>query len=145
MRTVLFICTHNSARSQMAEGLINGLYSSILTAKSAGTKPGQVHPLAIEVMAEIGIDISDYRSKGLVEFKDQEFDYVVMVCSNASETCPFFPGGKEQIHHSFEDPADMVGTEEKKLEAFRKSRNEINKWIIDNLVLPKEKGAQNGG
>jgi arsenate reductase len=144
MRTVLFICTHNSARSQMAEGLVNDLYSRVLIAKSAGTKPGQVHPLAIEVMAELGIDISGHRSKRLVEFKDQEFDYVVMVCSNAAETCPFFPGGKEQIHHSFEDPAGAVGTKEEKLKAFRKSRNEINKWIIDNLVLPKEQGIQNG-
>ena len=143
MRTVLFICTHNSARSQMAEGLVNGLYSGVLSAKSAGTKPGQVHPLAIEVMAELGIDISDHRSKGLIDFKGHEFDYVVMVCSNAAETCPFFPGGKEQIHHSFEDPAGIVGTEEEKLKAFRKSRNEINKWIIDNLVLPKE-GVRNG-
>jgi arsenate reductase len=137
MRTVLFICTHNSARSQMAEGLVNGLYSSVLSAKSAGTKPDQVHPLAIEIMAELDIDISEYRSKGLVEFKEQEFDHVVMVCSNAAETCPFFPGGKEQIHHGFEDPSSEVGTDHDRLMAFRKSRNEINKWIIDNLVLPK--------
>ncbi len=138
MRSVLFICTHNSARSQMAEGLVNGLYSHALTAKSAGTKPSQVHPLAIEVMAELDIDISDHRSKGLIEFKGQEFDNVVMVCSDAAETCPFFPGGKEQIHHSFNDPSGIVGTEHDKLIAFRKSRNEINKWIIDNLVLPRE-------
>jgi arsenate reductase len=138
MRTVLFICTHNSARSQIAEGLVNALYSRVLRANSAGTKPGQVHPLAIEVMAELDIDISGHRSKGLVEFKDQEFDYVVMVCSNAAETCPFFPGGKEQIHHGFDDPSEAVGTEQDRLMAFRKSRNEINKWIIDNLVLPKE-------
>jgi arsenate reductase (thioredoxin) len=138
MRTVLFICTHNSARSQMAEGLVNALYSRVLSAKSAGTKPGQVHPLAIEVMAELDIDISGHRSKGLVEFKGQEFDYVVMVCSNAAETCPFFPGGREQIHHGFDDPSEVVGTEQDRLMAFRKSRNEINKWIIDNLVLPKE-------
>ena len=138
MRSVLFICTHNSARSQMSEGLVNGLYSRVLTAKSAGTKPGKVHPLAIEVMAELDIDISDHRSKGLIEFKGQKFDYVVMVCSNAAETCPFFPGGKEQIHHSFIDPSGVAGTEHEKLIAFRKSRNEINKWIIDNLVLPRD-------
>jgi arsenate reductase (thioredoxin) len=138
MRTVLFICTHNSARSQMAEGLVNALYSKVLTAKSAGTKPGQVHPLAIKVMAELDIDISTQRSKGLIEFKEQQFDYVVMVCSNASDICPFFPGGKEQIHHGFDDPSEVVGTEQDRLAAFRKSRNEINKWIIDNLVLPTE-------
>jgi len=122
----------------MAEGLVNGLYSRVLSAKSAGTKPGVVHPLAIEVMAEMDIDISAHRSKGLVEFKGQEFDYVVMVCSNAAETCPFFPGGKQQIHHGFDDPSEVVGTEQDRLMAFRKSRNEINKWIIDNIVLPKE-------
>jgi arsenate reductase (thioredoxin) len=137
MKTVLFICTHNSARSQIAEGLVNSLYSSVLRAKSAGTKPGVVHPLAIKVMAELDIDISAQRSKGLSEFKEQEFDYVVMVCSNAAETCPFFPGGKEQIHHGFDDPSEVDGTEEERLNAFRKSRNEINKWIIDNLVLPR--------
>jgi arsenate reductase len=122
----------------MAEGLVNGLYSEALSAKSAGTKPSQVHPLAIEVMAELDIDISVQRSKGLIEFKGQEFDYVVMVCSNAAETCPFFPGGKEQIHHGFDDPSSVVGPEQDRLTAFRKSRNEINKWIIDNLILPKE-------
>jgi arsenate reductase len=135
MKTVLFICTHNSARSQMAEGLVNALYSKVLMAKSAGTIPSKVHPLAIKAMAEMGIDISKQRSKGLEEFEGQEFDYVVMVCSNAAETCPFFPGGKEQIHHGFDDPAEVNGSEKVRLQAFRRSRDEINKWIIDNLVL----------
>lgn len=135
MKSVLFICTHNSARSQMAEGLVNALYPKVLTAKSAGTAPSGVHPLAIKAMSEMGIDISGQRSKGLDEFEGQEFDYVVMVCSNAAETCPFFPGGRKQIHRGFEDPASAVGTEDAKLQAFRNARNEINKWIIDNLVL----------
>jgi arsenate reductase len=135
MKTVLFICTHNSARSQMAEALVNSLYSAVLTARSAGTKPGMVHPMAIKAMAEMDIDISGNRSKGLKEFDGQAFDFVIMVCSNAAETCPFFPGGKEQIHHGFDDPSEVVGTEEERLLAFRHSRNEINKWIIDNLVL----------
>jgi len=137
MKSVLFICTHNSARSQMAEGLVNSLYSKVLRAKSAGTKPSQVNPLAIRAMAEMDIDISSQRSKSLSEFEGQRFDYVVMVCSDAAETCPFFPGGREQIHHSFDDPASVEGTEEEKLRAFRKSRNEINKWMVDNLVLPR--------
>jgi arsenate reductase len=141
MKTVLFICTHNSARSQMAEGLVNSLYSPVLTASSAGTKPGIVHPMAIRAMAEMDIDISGNRSKGLGEFDGQAFDFVVMVCSNAAETCPFFPGGKEQIHHSFDDPSEVVGTEEEKQLAFRRSRNEINKWIIDNLVLRQSCGS----
>lgn len=121
----------------MAEGLVNSLYSKVLRAKSAGTKPSQVNPLAIRAMAEMDIDISSQRSKSLSEFEGQRFDYVVMVCSDAAETCPFFPGGREQIHHSFDDPASVEGTEEEKLRAFRKSRNEINKWMVDNLVLPR--------
>lgn len=141
MKTALFICTHNSARSQIAEGLANSLYSSVLTAKSAGTKPSMVHPLAMRVMAELDIDISGQRSKSLDMFEGQDFDYVVMVCSNAAETCPFFPGGRVQIHHAFDDPASVDGTEEEKLRAFRKSRNQINKWIIDNLVLSNKKGV----
>lgn len=135
MKTVLFICTHNSARSQMAEGLVNFLYSRVLIASSAGTRPGEVHPMAIRVMEELDIDISRYRSKSIDEFEGQEFDFVLMVCSNAAETCPFFPGGREQIHQGFDDPAEAVGSEEDQLQAFRRSRNEINKWIIDNLVL----------
>lgn len=138
MKTVLFVCTHNSARSQMAEGLVNALHSKVLLAKSAGTKPSAVHPLAIRAMGELGIDISSQVSKGLDVFEGQEFDYVVMVCSNAAESCPFFPGGKEQIHHAFDDPASVGGSEEEMLQAFRKSRDEIDKWIIDNLVLPNE-------
>lgn len=136
MKSVLFLCTHNAIRSQIAEGLVNSLYPSVLNASSAGSKPTLVHQMAIEVMAEMDIDISGHRSKGLKEFEGQEFDYVVMVCSNDADTCPFFPGGKEQIHHSFPDPGEMNGTEEEKLIAFRHLRNEINKWIIDNLVLP---------
>jgi len=138
LKTILFICTHNSARSQMAEGLSNSLYSKVLSAKSAGTKPGIVHPLAIQVMAELDIDISGQKSKSLDLFEGQDFDYVVMVCSNAAETCPFFPGGRVQVHHAFDDPASVDGTEEDKLIAFRKNRNQINKWIIDNLVLSNE-------
>lgn len=120
----------------MAEGLVNGQYARVLKASSAGTRPSRVHPLAIKVLAELGIDISGQRSKGLEEFEGQEFDTVVMVCSNAAETCPFFPGGKEQIHHGFEDPAAVEGTDEEKLAAFRRSRDEIDKWIMDNLVIP---------
>jgi arsenate reductase len=87
-------------------------------------------------MAEMDIDISGNESKGLKQFEGREFDYVVMVCSNDADTCPFFPGGKEQIHHAFYDPGEINGNEEEKLIAFRHARNEINKWIIDNLVLP---------
>ena len=90
------------------------------------------------LMAELDIDISGQKSKSLDLFEGQDFDYVVMVCSNAAETCPFFPGGRVQVHHAFDDPASVDGTEEDKLIAFRKNRNQINKWIIDNLVLSNE-------
>ncbi|HVO78076.1 MAG TPA: arsenate reductase ArsC [Methanomassiliicoccales archaeon] len=135
VRTVLFICTHNSARSQMAEGLVNALYSKVLRASSAGTRPTEVHPMTVKAMAELGIDISGQRSKALSGFEGETFDYVVMVCSDAAETCPFFPGGKEQIHQAFDDPVAVEGTEAERMAAFRETRNEINKWIIENLVL----------
>jgi len=134
MKTILFICTHNSARSQMAEGLANSLFPGVLEAKSAGTKPSLVHPLAIKVMSELNIDVSNYRSKSLHEFDGQEFDYVLMVCSNAAETCPFFPGGKNHIHRGFDDPAEVEGTDKEKLDAFRKSRNEIRAWLEQTFI-----------
>jgi len=128
---VLFICTHNSARSQMAEGLANYYLRDKLTAYSAGTEATFVKPHAIKAMAEIGIDISHHRSKTVYEFENDHFDYVVTVCDNAKETCPFFPNGKKYVHKGFKDPSDVNGTEEEKLDAFRKSRDEIKKWLMD--------------
>jgi len=127
-KSILFICTHNSARSQMAEGLVNRFLVDTYEARSAGTKPSKVHPMAIEVMTEIGIDISDYRSKHLDEFKDREFDYVVTLCSDAEEICPFFPG-KQHSHQGFQNPAEAKGGENERLEAFRNDRDEIRIWI----------------
>lgn len=118
----------------MAEGLVNSQYSNMLHASSAGTKPGRVHPLAIRAMSEIGVDISSQRSKHLDEFEGKRFDFVIMVCSNAAEACPFFPGGREQIHRSFDDPASVEGSEEERLRAFRRVRDEINTWVKDTLV-----------
>jgi len=103
-KRVLFICTHNAARSQMAEGLLRALHGDHYEAFSAGTEPGSVNASAIRAMAEIGIDISHHRSKSLKEFFDQEFDYVVTVCDHAKESCPYFPGGKKILHQSFDDP-----------------------------------------
>jgi arsenate reductase len=100
-RKILFICTRNSARSHMAEGLVNALSGDRLEAHSAGTEPSRVNPLAIRVMAEIGIDISDHHSKGVEDFLDQDFDYVVTVCDHANQICPFFPGGRERLHWGF--------------------------------------------
>ena len=130
---ILFICTHNSARSQMAEGLLNHLFGDRYKAFSAGTKPSGVNPLAIEVMKEIGIDISNHRSKSLKEFEGQEFDYVVTVCDSAKEECPYFSGGRKHIHKSFTDPSGYKGTEEEKLEFFRKVRDEIRDWIEETF------------
>jgi arsenate reductase len=134
-RKILFICTHNSARSHMAEGLVNALYAKHYKAYSAGTEPSQVNPLAIRVMAEIGIDISDHHSKGAEQFLDHEFDYVVTVCDHANQTCPFFPGGKERIHNGFQDPAAQDGTEDERLAVFRRVRDEIRHWIEETLPL----------
>ena len=128
-KKILFLCTHNSARSQMAEGLMNHLHGDRYQAFSAGTEPGTVHPLAVKVMAEIGIDISAHRSKHLREFAGREMDLVVTVCDNAREACPFFPGAKENRHESFPDPSAVSGSDDKKLAAFRVTRDAIRTWI----------------
>lgn len=128
-KTILFICVHNSARSQMAEGLVNALYGDRFEAVSGGTAATRVHPAAIQAMAEIGIDISDHRSKSIDVFEGRRFDYVVMVCDDRQADCPFFPGGREQIHHAFDDPAACAGTDEEVLACFRRSRDEIMSWI----------------
>ncbi len=129
-KKVLFICTHNSARSQMAEGLMNALRGDEYTARSAGTEPSEVNPYAVRVMQEIGIDISGHHSKSLELFLDQDFDYVVTVCDHANEACPFFPGGKERVHKGFQDPAAVEGPEEVMLAGFRRARDEIRAWIL---------------
>jgi arsenate reductase len=104
-KRVLFICTHNAARSQMAEGLLRVFHGDIYEAFSAGTEPGRVNPYAIKVIAEIGSDIGSHRSNGLQEFLDQKFDYVVTVCDHANESCRYFLGGKKILHQSLEDPS----------------------------------------
>jgi arsenate reductase len=128
-KQALFVCTHNSARSQMAEGLMNSLYGDRYEAHSAGTEPSEVNPQAVFALLELGIDISHHRSKLVDEFLSQEFDYVITVCDHARETCPVFPGGKEIIHHSFVDPSSIQGKEQEILAAFRKIRDEIRDWI----------------
>jgi len=133
-KTILFICVHNSARSQIAEGLVNTLYGDRFLASSGGTVATRVHPGAIKAMAEIGIDISGHRSKSIDEFTDQRFDYVVMVCDDSQADCPFFPGGKDYIHHAFDDPAACTGTEAEILACFRRSRDDIRAWIEDTFT-----------
>ena len=135
-KTVLFICTHNSARSQMAEGFLNALYGSQYKAYSAGTEPSAVNRYAVKMMAEAGIDISRNRSKSVEEFVTMSFDYIVTVCDHAKETCPFFPGGKTYIHKGFEDPSQITGSENENLARVRKIRDEIKEWIHELFGQP---------
>lgn len=122
---VLILCTGNSARSQMAEGLLRHVAGDRFEVYSAGTKPGQVRAEAVAVMNEIGIDIGGHRSKSVEEFAGQEFDYVITVCDNARESCPFFPAITQRIHWSIEDPAAVQGSEEERLAAFRRIRDQL--------------------
>jgi len=133
MKEILFICTHNSARSQIAEGLVNVLYSDKFRAFSAGTVKSKVNPFAIKALEDMGIDISRHRSKSIEEFRGRLFDIVVTVCDNAHETCPFFPG-KKVIHRDFKDPSDVIGSDAEKLAVFIKTRDEINLWIKENIL-----------
>jgi arsenate reductase len=126
---VLILCTGNSARSQMAEGLLRNDAGDRFEVESAGTKPGHVRPEAIAAMREIGIDISSHRSKHVDEFQNQSFDYVLTVCDNARETCPIYPGQTNRIHHSFEDPAAVQGSEEERLASFRRVRDQIRTYL----------------
>jgi arsenate reductase len=124
-KSVLILCTGNSARSQMAEGLLRHMASDRYEAASAGVSPSHVRSEAINVMQEIGIDISGHHSKSVDEFLGQEFDYVITVCDNANEQCPVFPGQTKRIHWSFDDPAASTGDEETRLAIFRRVRDEI--------------------
>ena len=128
-KKVLFICTHKSARSQMAEGLLRSLYGDRYEAYSAGTQPSRVNPYAIKVMAEIGFDISTHYSKNIDVFHGIRFDYVVPVCNKAKEECPFFQGGGEYLHNDFDDPSQFKGNEDEKPAVFRKTRDVIKDWI----------------
>jgi len=127
-KKVLFICTHNSARSQIAEALINNLYRDKYEAQSAGITPTEINPYVVKAMAEIGIDILKNRSKSIEEFRGENFNYVVTVCDNAKESCPFFPGEKI-IHKAFEDPSKFKGSEEEIMKEVRRIREEIREWI----------------
>ena len=122
---VLILCTGNSARSQMAEGLLRHDFGQRFEVSSAGTKPSHVRPEAIGVMRELDIDLSGHRSKHVSEFEGQPFDYVITVCDNAKESCPVFPASVKRIHWSFEDPAAVEGTESERLAAFRRIRDQI--------------------
>ena len=122
---ILILCTGNSARSQMAEGLLREMGGDGLEVVSAGVAPTHVRPEAIAVMREIGIDISNFRSKSIDEFLTQPFDFVITVCDNANQLCPTFAGATRRIHWSIEDPAVVSGSEETRLQAFRLARDEL--------------------
>jgi arsenate reductase len=137
LKRVLILCTGNSARSQMAEGLLRNMAGDRIEVASAGVAPTQVRPEAIEAMKEIGIDISNHRSKSVDELITQAFDYVITVCDNANQHCPMFPGACRRIHWSIEDPAAVAGDDKTRLEAFRRARNELrerlDKFIDDEV------------
>ena len=126
---VLFLCTHNSARSQMAEGLLRHLAGDRFEAHSAGTEATRVRPLAVRAMAEIGVDISGQESKTLDRYVKEPFDHVITVCDDANEACPVFPGAKSRLHWSFRDPSRADGREEERLAVFRMVRDEIRRRI----------------
>lgn len=128
MSKVLILCTGNSCRSQMAEGLISNCYKN-LEVYSAGTKPETVNPFAIQVMAELGIDIAGNTSNHADEYAHIDFDFVFTVCDNAKEICPIYPKAKKLIHHSFLDPADAIGTEQEQLKVYRAVRDELGQYF----------------
>lgn len=137
---VLFLCTGNSARSQMAEGLLRHLGSGRFEAFSAGTDPRPLHPLAVKVMEERGIDISRQNSKSLSVFLDQPFDFVITVCDRARDNCPTLPGDSERIHWGFNDPAEAQGSDIERELVFREVRNEIERRIRLFIALQREAG-----
>ncbi len=131
---VLILCTGNSCRSQMAEGLINHDLGDMWQAYSAGTKPsGYVHPLAVQAMAELGIDISGGISKSADQFRDMDLDLTITVCDDASEQCPLWLGSGQVVHIGFQDPADATGSEAEKMAVFRRVRDEIRQGVLDFL------------
>ncbi len=131
-KRVLILCTGNSARSQMAEGLLRHDAGERFDVESAGTKPGIVRPEAIAAMQELGIDISGHRSKHVDEFEGQQFDYVITVCDNAKESCPVFFGAAKKLHHSFDDPPPASeGTEAERMAIFRRVRDELRAYLAE--------------
>jgi len=132
---VLFLCTGNSCRSQMAEGLLRHLASEVLEVASAGTAPRPVHPLAVRSMAEIGVDIGAQESKPVEQFLSEPFDWVITLCDDAKESCPLFPGSAKRVHWRLRDPAAARGSEEKKMQVFRAVRDElmaqVEEWTPD--------------
>ncbi len=138
---VLVLCTGNSCRSHLAEGILSVAAGDVIRVASAGSKPaGYVHPLAIKVMQEIGIDISGHRSKHLDEFRNGPVETVITVCGNADQACPMFPGQVNRHHWGFDDPAHATGTEEEQLAVFRRVRDEIRR-VFEAYAAGRKDGA----
>ena len=133
-RRVLFLCTHNSARSQIAEGLLKRMGGERVRVFSAGIEATSVRPEAVEVMDEAGVDISSHESKTLERFLQEPFDLVITVCDGANEACPIFPGARKRLHWSIDDPAAVEGTLEVRLNAFRKARDELKSRIVSEVL-----------
>jgi len=146
---VLILCTENSARSQMGEAILRQLLGPTVEVVSAGTRPGTLHPLAVEVMREVELDISGQRAKPVDEFRGQEFDAIVTVCDEAREACPVFAGRAARVHYNVPDPAAVDGTDVERLEAFRRARDFLFSCLCEFatvLVEPaQEKGGGGGG
>jgi arsenate reductase len=139
--TVLILCTGNSCRSHMAEGILRATAGDILDVQSAGSKPaGYVHPLAIRALAEIGIDISAHHSKHMDEFLSQDVETVITVCGNADQACPMFPGQMNRHHWGFDDPAHATGSEEEQMAVFRRVRDEIGR-VFEAYAAGRRDGA----
>lgn len=132
--SVLFVCTHNSARSQMAEGLLRDRYGDRYDVYSAGTERTHVRPLATAVMEEAGVDLSDHHSKTIDDLGDRTFDVVVTVCDAAREACPYLPAEEENLHRSFEDPSSARGTDEERRAVFRRVRDALADWIDETFA-----------
>ena len=137
---VLFLCTHNSARSQMAEGLLRSVAGDRYEVHSAGTEATSVRPEAIEAMREIGVDITGHESKTLERYIGEPFDWVVTVCDDAREACPVFPGAAHQDHWSLEDPSAATGNEQERLAVFRRVRDEISRRVTENFGRSRDEG-----
>ena len=140
---VLFICTHNSARSLMCESLLRQLAGDRFETYSAGTNVSTVNPYVIEVLDKEGIDTSSLYSKSINKFRSNKFDLVVTVCDHAKETCPFFPGAKKYVHKSFKDPSKFTGTDEEILDAVRQVKQTIKEWIQEFFIEEVEDHTSN--
>jgi arsenate reductase len=142
---VLFLCTHNSARSQMAEGLLRRLGGDRFEVASAGTEARGVNPLATRAMAEIGVDLRGHTSKTLDRFLGERWDHVITVCDGANESCPVFPGASARLHWSFDDPSAASGSEEERLAVFRRVRDEIRAriemWLAQRAARAERRSA----